>query len=62
MRLLLDTHIFLWWDAQPEKLSPGLLAALREPSNSAGVEDAGRARTRVTVKLSTATLVPPRLR
>lgn len=34
MRLLLDTHIFLWWDAQPEKLSAGLLAVLREPSNS----------------------------
>jgi PIN domain nuclease of toxin-antitoxin system len=22
MRLLLDTHVFIWWDSSPEKLSP----------------------------------------
>jgi len=25
MKLLLDTHIFIWWAHQPEKLSPTVL-------------------------------------
>jgi PIN domain nuclease of toxin-antitoxin system len=34
MKLLLDTHAFMWWDSDPTKLSA--LAALRDPAN--GVE------------------------
>ncbi|CAN5140281.1 type II toxin-antitoxin system VapC family toxin [soil metagenome] len=34
MRLLLDTHIFLWWDRRPEKLPSRWLAALRDPTNT----------------------------
>jgi PIN domain nuclease of toxin-antitoxin system len=30
VRLLLDTHVFLWWDAQPASISPLLLAAIRD--------------------------------
>jgi PIN domain nuclease of toxin-antitoxin system len=26
MKLLLDTHIFIWWADHPEKLSPALSA------------------------------------
>ena len=33
MRLLLDTHIFLWWAYQPEKLSPAALSALQDEAN-----------------------------
>ena len=33
MRLLLDTHTFLWWDTAPEKLSKTALALCRDPSN-----------------------------
>jgi len=33
MRLLLDTHIFIWWVDQPEKLSPTALSALEDPAN-----------------------------
>jgi PIN domain nuclease of toxin-antitoxin system len=29
--LLLDTHTFLWWAIEPEKLPAGVLAALQEP-------------------------------
>jgi len=33
MRLLLDTHIFIWWADHQENLSPTALAALNEESN-----------------------------
>jgi PIN domain nuclease of toxin-antitoxin system len=33
VRLLLDTHVFLWAVAEPRKLSPRAMAALRNTSN-----------------------------
>jgi PIN domain nuclease of toxin-antitoxin system len=33
MRLLLDTHAFIWADDQPEKLSPDAKAACEDPAN-----------------------------
>ena len=33
MKLLLDTHIFIWWADQPEKLSPDALSALKDEAN-----------------------------
>lgn len=33
MKLLLDTHIFIWWAHQPEKLSPAALSALEDNAN-----------------------------
>src|SRR6185503_4039271 len=33
MNLLLDTHIFIWWADQPEKLSPAALSALEDDAN-----------------------------
>jgi PIN domain nuclease of toxin-antitoxin system len=33
MRLLFDTHSFIWWDSEPDRLSPAALAALRDPAN-----------------------------
>ena len=33
MKLLLDTHIFIWWADQPEKLSPAALSALEDENN-----------------------------
>ena len=33
MRLLLDTHVFIWWADNPEKLSPAALAALENEAN-----------------------------
>jgi PIN domain nuclease of toxin-antitoxin system len=33
MKLLLDTHTFLWLDGSPEQLSPPALAACEEPTN-----------------------------
>lgn len=33
MRLLLDTHVLLWWWGEPSRLSPRVLALLRDPRN-----------------------------
>jgi PIN domain nuclease of toxin-antitoxin system len=33
MKLLLDTHTFLWLDGSPEQLSPTALAACADPTN-----------------------------
>ena len=33
MKLLLDTHTFIWWDSDPARLSSVALAALRDPAN-----------------------------
>ena len=34
MRLLLDTHAFIWCDLTPERLSPRVQAAIRDTGNS----------------------------
>jgi PIN domain nuclease of toxin-antitoxin system len=34
MRLLLDTHAFIWWDSAPQQLSKDVLAWLRDPNNT----------------------------
>ncbi len=33
MKLLLDTHIFLWSIQQPERMAPAMRAAIEDPSN-----------------------------
>jgi PIN domain nuclease of toxin-antitoxin system len=33
MRLLLDTQIFIWWDSEPVKLPPHLLALCQDQTN-----------------------------
>ena len=33
MKLLLDTHAFIWWDSDPAKLSPTALALCSDPAN-----------------------------
>ena len=34
MKLLLDTHVFIWWDSEPGRISTSAMAALRDPANS----------------------------
>lgn len=33
MKLLLDTHTFIWWDSAPSKLPPQVLALCQDPAN-----------------------------
>jgi PIN domain nuclease of toxin-antitoxin system len=40
MRLLLDTHIVLWWDADDPRLSPVLRAAIASPESEVFVSAA----------------------
>lgn len=34
MKLLLDTHTFIWWDSEPHKLSARVLALCQDPTNT----------------------------
>ena len=34
MKLLLDTHAFIWWDSDPAKLSPQVLALCQDRDNT----------------------------
>lgn len=34
MRLLFDTHVFLWWDTEPGRLSTAVLDLCRDPANT----------------------------
>jgi len=34
MKLLLDTHIFVWWDSDPNRLSSQAKALCEDPTNS----------------------------
>jgi PIN domain nuclease of toxin-antitoxin system len=34
VRLLLDTHVLLWWDSEPSKIPPSTLQILENPENS----------------------------
>lgn len=33
MKLLLDTHAFIWWDSEPTRLSSTALALCQDPAN-----------------------------
>jgi len=50
VKLLLDTHIFLWWNSDPAMISGPLRAAIAEPANeiyvsAASVWEIGMKRT-----------------
>jgi len=34
MRILLDTHVFIWWDSEPARLSPRVLALCQDQENT----------------------------
>jgi PIN domain nuclease of toxin-antitoxin system len=34
MKLLLDTHTFIWWDSEPTKLSTAALSACQDQANT----------------------------
>lgn len=34
MRLLLDTHAFIWWDSDPARLPSRVLALCKDPANT----------------------------
>ena len=34
MKLLLDTHVFIWWANEPERLSPKVLSLCEDAENT----------------------------
>ena len=51
MKLLLDTHIFLWWADQPEKLSQAALSALQDEANELILSVASVWEMQIKIKL-----------
>src|SRR5665213_360241 len=51
MKLLLDTHVFLWWSNGDSRLSPGVLDALRDPINTRHLSSVSGAEIAVKVRL-----------
>ena len=51
MKLLLDTHIFIWWAHQPEKLSRTVLSALEDDANELFVSVASVWEMQIKVQL-----------
>lgn len=33
MKVLLDTHAFIWWDSHPAKLSPAAASVIADPAH-----------------------------
>jgi PIN domain nuclease of toxin-antitoxin system len=33
MKVLMDTHVFIWWDSDPDKLTPSARAACQDRAN-----------------------------
>lgn len=51
MKLLLDTHIFIWWSNEPERLSQSFLSALKDESNTLFLSVASAWEIQVKVQL-----------
>ena len=52
MKLLLDTHIFIWWADQPERLSPAALSALEDEANELLLSTASLWEMQIKIQLS----------
>jgi PIN domain nuclease of toxin-antitoxin system len=52
MKLLLDTHIFIWWADQPERLSPAALSALEDEANELLLSTASVWEMQIKIQLS----------
>lgn len=56
MKLLLDTHAFIWWDSDPTQLSAKALAALLDPANEVWMRVASVWEMVIKVQLGKMTL------
>ncbi len=59
MNLLLDTHAFIWADAEPQKLSPAAKAACEDPANQIYLSTASVWEMQIKLKLGKLTLRKP---
>ncbi|MDL1909217.1 type II toxin-antitoxin system VapC family toxin [Chloroflexi bacterium CFX6] len=59
MKILLDTHAFLWWDSSPERLAPSAASLLNDPENSIIVSVASAWEIQIKKQLGKITLSVP---
>ncbi|HEV7474288.1 MAG TPA: type II toxin-antitoxin system VapC family toxin [Pyrinomonadaceae bacterium] len=59
MKLLLDTHIFIWWADHPEKLSHDALSALENEANELLLSVASVWEMQIKIQLGKLTLSLP---
>lgn len=59
MKLLLDTHAFIWWDSGDARLSAAALAACKSPANSLHLSLASTWEMQIKMQLGKLTLRLP---
>jgi PIN domain nuclease of toxin-antitoxin system len=51
MKLLLDTHAFIWWDSEPNRVSPNALAQCQNRANELWLSVASVWETQIKLQL-----------
>jgi PIN domain nuclease of toxin-antitoxin system len=51
MRLLLDTHAFIWWDGEPERLSSRVRSLCADPANEVYLSAASAWEMQIKIQL-----------
>lgn len=59
MKLLLDTHTFIWWDSDPNKLSPKALSLCQDTANTLIISVASAWEMRIKAQLGKLKLTVP---
>ncbi len=59
MKFLLDTHTFIWWASEPEKLSPKVLNALENEKNDLFLSAASAWEMQIKIQLGKLELKTP---
>jgi PIN domain nuclease of toxin-antitoxin system len=59
MKLLLDTHAFIWWDSEPDKLSLKAMAACKNAANVIVVSVASIWEMQIKIQLGNLTMRMP---
>jgi PIN domain nuclease of toxin-antitoxin system len=59
VKILLDTHAFLWWDSQPDRLSSQALALCQSQENTLWLSVASAWETQIKLKIGKLKLALP---
>lgn len=59
MKLLLDTHAFIWWDGEPDRLSPRVLALCQHSGNELTLSVASLWEIQIKSRMGKITLRKP---
>ena len=51
MKLLFDTHAFIWWDSEPQKLTPQIIALCQDRANTILFSVASAGETQIKTQL-----------